>query len=300
MVMRRRLLASGLLWSLVGVFAVLVVLFVVGSPWAGAQVNNEPTGVPTVGGTVRVGEKLTVDVSGIADTDGLNNADFQYQWYANDGTYQVGTDGLFVDGSVHPTLVIPAWTEGKTLWVNVEFTDDAGNDEAVHSVETVTVAPLSVLEDDTASTDTRFTDTTVAAETTYVYAVAGINTGAESVAATVTTPAEPAEPSDSASTLVWRDGDRIIPVQIITTPPQDGDGGVAPRGDGGQPGVARVSVAGNVLELPGGVLVMLDGSWTPAQTKAFFAANNIAKSRVSPRASRTTRSWCTPRPAWPA
>ena len=85
------MLASGLLWSLVGVFAVLVVLFVVGSPWAGAQVNNEPTGVPTVSGTVRVGEKLTVDVSGIADTDGLNNADFQYQWYANDGTYQVGT-----------------------------------------------------------------------------------------------------------------------------------------------------------------------------------------------------------------
>ena len=33
--------------------------------------------------------------------------------------------------------------------------------------------PMSVLEDDTASTDTRYTDTTVAAQTTYVYAVAG-------------------------------------------------------------------------------------------------------------------------------
>jgi len=135
--MGRRLSGSGLVWSVVGVF-------VVGAPWAGAQDNNEPTGVPTIGGTVRVWERLTVDMSGVTDADGLSDAEFTYEWYANDGTYQVGTDGLFVDGRIGvPTLVIPAWTEGMTLWVRVEFTDDAGNDETVHSLETATVAASS-------------------------------------------------------------------------------------------------------------------------------------------------------------
>ena len=70
--MERRLSGSGFVWS-VGVFAVLVGVFVVGGPWAGAQDNNEPMGVPTIGGTVRVWERVTVDVSGIMDADGLSD-----------------------------------------------------------------------------------------------------------------------------------------------------------------------------------------------------------------------------------
>ena len=42
--------------------------------------NTTATGAPTISGTAQVGETLTADTSGIADADGLENADFSYQW----------------------------------------------------------------------------------------------------------------------------------------------------------------------------------------------------------------------------
>ena len=47
--------------------------------------NNPATGSPSITGTAQVGETLTVNTSGIADEDGLENAAFTYQWLA-DGT----------------------------------------------------------------------------------------------------------------------------------------------------------------------------------------------------------------------
>ena len=49
------------------------------------QVNSAATGGPTITGTARVGETLTANTSGIADSDGLSNATFSHQWLA-DGT----------------------------------------------------------------------------------------------------------------------------------------------------------------------------------------------------------------------
>ena len=51
---------------------------------AATQPNNPSTGAPTISGTAQVGETLTADTSGIADADGLDNADFSYQWLADD------------------------------------------------------------------------------------------------------------------------------------------------------------------------------------------------------------------------
>ena len=133
-------------WLVVGVLAGLVVLLVVGSPGAGAQdpsPNTEPTGVPTISGTPRVGETLTVDVSGIADADGMSNPRFVYQWFAHDASdpdHEVGSGGYLIGFGLPDTLVIPAWTEGLQLWVKVQFQDDADNYELVVSVETETVA----------------------------------------------------------------------------------------------------------------------------------------------------------------
>ena len=47
-------------------------------------VNSAATGAPTISGTAQVGETLTADTSGIEDADGLDNADFSYQWLAGD------------------------------------------------------------------------------------------------------------------------------------------------------------------------------------------------------------------------
>ena len=82
-----------------------------------------------------MGEALTADTSGIADTDGLVNATFRYQWMRNDGTSE--TDIQNATGSTY-TLVDN--DEGQTIKVKVSFTDDAGNDETLSSGATDAVA----------------------------------------------------------------------------------------------------------------------------------------------------------------
>ena len=94
--------------------------------------NSPATGAPTIAGTARVGETLTADVSGIADADGLTGAVFGYQWLA---------DGAEIAGAANSTYTLAADDEGRTVSVQVSFSDDAGNEEAVTSGPTAAVAP---------------------------------------------------------------------------------------------------------------------------------------------------------------
>ena len=96
-----------------------------------APANAPATGAPTISGTAQVGETLTAGTSGIADTDGLSNATFAYQWMADDGTSD--TD---IQGATGPTYTLTADDAGKTVKVRVSFTDDAGNEETLTSVAT--------------------------------------------------------------------------------------------------------------------------------------------------------------------
>ena len=106
--------------------------------------NSEATGAPTIGGTARLGETLSADVTAIADEDGLENAVFSYQWIRRDGT----TDTEIADATgVHYTLVQA--DIGKTLKVRVTFTDGAGHEESLTSPPTaaVTAPPLTATLD---------------------------------------------------------------------------------------------------------------------------------------------------------
>ena len=96
-----------------------------------AKPNTQATGQPTISGTVRVGETLTADVTGIADTDGLTNVVFSYQWMADDTNIQDATGSNY-------TLVSD--DEGKTITVTVSFTDAEGNPETLSSDPTGEVA----------------------------------------------------------------------------------------------------------------------------------------------------------------
>ena len=100
-----------------------------------ARPNSAATGAPTINGTVQVGETLTADTSGIGDADGLNNVSYSYQWVANDGTSD--TD---ITDATDSTYTLAAADEGRTVKVNVSFTDDADNEETVTSAATATVA----------------------------------------------------------------------------------------------------------------------------------------------------------------
>ena len=93
--------------------------------------NSPATGAPTISGTAQVSETLSADKSGIADADGLTNATFSYQWLADDTT---------IAGATGSTHTLADADVGKTIKVQVSFTDDAGNVETLTSAATAAVA----------------------------------------------------------------------------------------------------------------------------------------------------------------
>ena len=75
------------------------------TPAAPAPASNNPaTGSPAITGTAQVGETLTVDMSSIADEDGLENAAFSYQWLA---------DGTAISGATASAYTPAEADEGK-------------------------------------------------------------------------------------------------------------------------------------------------------------------------------------------
>ena len=96
--------------------------------------NTPATGSPTINGTPEVGQTLTLDISSIADVEGLTNASYTYlyQWLRNDAEIPEATDTSY-------TLVDT--DEGKIIKVKVSFYDDSNNAESRTSAATVAVAP---------------------------------------------------------------------------------------------------------------------------------------------------------------
>ena len=112
---------------------------------AGPEVSHEntpATGAPIIAGTARVGEALTADISGIADADGLNNPNFEYQWISCGGPTEV-----CILGATNSTYTLVANDAGKTIKVLVYFTDDAGNSESLAS-DTMVVSATPTPEDE--------------------------------------------------------------------------------------------------------------------------------------------------------
>ena len=101
-----------------------------------ARPSSPATGAPTISGTAQVGETLTVDTSGIADENGLENVAFTYQWLADDAD---------IAGATGSTYTLVAEDEGKAIKVQVSFTDDADNEETLTSgaTDTVEAAPTT-------------------------------------------------------------------------------------------------------------------------------------------------------------
>ena len=105
-----------------------------------ATFNSIATGAPTISGTAQVGQILTASTSDISDSDGLDNANFTYQWISNDGT-----EDSHIQNATGSTYTVGADDEGKTIKVRVTFTDDGGTHETVTSTATaaVTASPNS-------------------------------------------------------------------------------------------------------------------------------------------------------------
>ena len=93
--------------------------------------NPPAAGLPIISGIVQVGNELTAGTSAIDDTDGIANAQFTYQWLADEDEMEGATNSAYI--------LAPA-DAGKTIKVRVTFTDDAGKSESLTSVATAVVA----------------------------------------------------------------------------------------------------------------------------------------------------------------
>ena len=102
-------------------------------------INRFATGAPTITGTPRVGEVLTVDTSSITDEDGLTNPRFSNGWRV---APERPNDILLRLYSRRGYLVRPV-DVGRTIQARVSFIDDANFTEALQSTATTEVAASS-------------------------------------------------------------------------------------------------------------------------------------------------------------
>ena len=91
--------------------------------------NDAPTGAPVITGTFSQDRELSVDISGIADADGLG--DFSYQW---------NRDGAAIEGATAATYTLSEADVGANISVTVSYTDGYGAAESVVSAETSDIA----------------------------------------------------------------------------------------------------------------------------------------------------------------
>ena len=80
-----------------------------------ANVNDAPTGVPTISGTATEDQTLTANTAGIADADGLGA--FSYQWLRN---------GVAIGGAHRSTYTLGDADVGTQIQVQVSYTDGQG------------------------------------------------------------------------------------------------------------------------------------------------------------------------------
>ena len=98
---------------------------------AALRANTPAEGRPEIAGKARVGETLSASTSGITDADGLDNAEFAYQWLR---------DGADIPGAAGGSYTAVDADAGERLKVRVDFTDGAGNGESLTSRPTSRVA----------------------------------------------------------------------------------------------------------------------------------------------------------------
>ena len=104
-----------------------------------ANINDPPSGLPTITGTTTQGETLTANTSGISDADGPASLPFTYQW----NTHSSGTDTA-IDSATSATYILTADDVGDQITVSVRYTDAGGTNEGpLTSAPTAAVAAAS-------------------------------------------------------------------------------------------------------------------------------------------------------------
>ena len=108
-----------------------------------ANVNDLPTGLPTITGTPTQGNVLNASSTNIADADGMPNADaISYQWQTKINPTAAWTD---ITGASASTFTTTQDQVGKVVRVVATFTDNFGTQERVESDPTLRITNVNDL-----------------------------------------------------------------------------------------------------------------------------------------------------------
>ncbi len=178
---------------------------------AAPQPDSPATGEPTISGTAQVGQTLIVNITGIADADGLTTSTYSYQWLGDD------TD---ISGATDATYTLVAADEGRTIKVRVSFADDAGNETTLTSAATEAVAaapqPDSPATGEPTISGTAQVGQTLIVNITDIADADGLTTSTYSYQ-WLSDDAEIGGATGSTYTLVAADEGRTIKVRVIVT-----------------------------------------------------------------------------------
>src|SRR5262249_48812974 len=100
-----------------------------------ANINDVPTGAPTITGTATEDQILTANTSAIADADGLGTLHYQWQRNSGSGFTNVGAD--------QASYTLGDADVGATMRVVVSYTDGHGTAEALTSAPTAVIANVN-------------------------------------------------------------------------------------------------------------------------------------------------------------
>lgn len=136
-------------------------------------VNDAPTGEVTLGGSSTEGQTLTVDLSKLADVDGIVGGTFSFQWQQLDG-------GIWKDiaGANAATMSLGSDQVGKQVRVKVSYVDNGDTLETVFSTASGTVAgviPTATAIERASDQIVESTATSIVYTVTFNVAVTGVD-----------------------------------------------------------------------------------------------------------------------------
>ena len=103
-----------------------------------ANINDKPSGLVIIDGTVREDQTLTANTDTLADADALpaDAEGYRYQWQSN-----TGANGGFenIENATSETYTLGDADVGREVQVMVSYTDDGGMDESLTSTSTAAV-----------------------------------------------------------------------------------------------------------------------------------------------------------------
>jgi len=87
------------------------------------NINDTPSGLPSISGVLREDETVTADISALGDDDGLpsNPADYAYQWQRSEDGGQTWSD---ITAATDATYTLGDEDAAQTVRVKVVYTDE--------------------------------------------------------------------------------------------------------------------------------------------------------------------------------